>query len=321
MTKPKISIIIPVYNCKKYLGRCIDSVIMQTFNDIEIVCVNDGSTDASSQVLEEYAKRDSRIRIIHQENSGAGCARNAGLDIAQGEYIQFVDGDDYFDIDFVKKLYGKISATDSCIAFCNYRMFDDKTNKTLHVSNLPDFFEHSDKTFSLKDYPDEFFQITDPNVWKGMWKLSFIKKNGIRFSATKSVNDVFFVYASLVAADKIVFFDEVLCHYRSNISNSVTTKNMEENFKNTFIVYSDLYKYLVGKNLSNICKKTFRRRLYDSLEYYFCKLENRNDIKRTFSMILKYANLLQAKRIRMYIIWKFRISIFLKSFKQTDKIS
>ena len=101
---PKISVIVPVYNVEKYLARCLDSIINQTLADIEIICINDGSTDNSLEILNDYAKKDSRIKIIDQTNAGLSCARNAGMQIAQGEYIGFVDSDDWIDLDFYEKL-------------------------------------------------------------------------------------------------------------------------------------------------------------------------------------------------------------------------
>ena len=101
----KISIIVPVYNVEKYLERCLDSLINQTLKDIEIICINDGSTDNSSEILKEYAKKDSRIIIINQNNQGISVARNNGMNKAKGKYIGFVDSDDWVDLDFFEKLY------------------------------------------------------------------------------------------------------------------------------------------------------------------------------------------------------------------------
>ncbi|MDR2160688.1 MAG: glycosyltransferase, partial [Desulfovibrio sp.] len=109
---PKVSVIIPVYNTEPYLRRCLDSVCGQTLREIEIICVNDGSTDGSLEILREYAQKDSRVKVIElEENKGAGAARNAGIDAARGEYIGFVDSDDYVDLDFYETLYVKAQET------------------------------------------------------------------------------------------------------------------------------------------------------------------------------------------------------------------
>ena len=103
MNNIKVSVIVPVYNCEKYLKKCLDSLVNQTLKDIEIICVNDGSTDNSGRILEEYT--DSRIKIITKENGGLSSARNAGIAVAKGEYLGFVDSDDWVDLDFYEKLY------------------------------------------------------------------------------------------------------------------------------------------------------------------------------------------------------------------------
>ena len=103
----KVSIIVPVYNVEKYLERCLDSLINQTLTNIEIVCINDGSTDNSGKILDDYAAKDNRIKVIHQNNAGQAVARNNGLKIANGNYINFVDSDDWVDLDFIEKLYKK----------------------------------------------------------------------------------------------------------------------------------------------------------------------------------------------------------------------
>ena len=113
---PKVSIIVPVYNVEKYLSKCLDSIVNQTLKDIEIICINDGSVDNSQSVLEAYAKKDTRIKVINQENLGLSCARNKGIDIAQGEYIGFVDSDDWIDLEFYEELYNNAINTQSDIA-------------------------------------------------------------------------------------------------------------------------------------------------------------------------------------------------------------
>ena len=113
---PKVSVIVPVYNVEKYLSDCLDSLIKQTLKDIEIICVDDGSTDNSHKILLEYARKDDRILVLQQENSKQGTARNKGLEIAKGEYIGFVDSDDWVDEDFYEKLYIAAIEKDSDIA-------------------------------------------------------------------------------------------------------------------------------------------------------------------------------------------------------------
>ena len=114
----KVSVIVPVYNVEKYLSRCLESLINQSLKDIEIICINDGSTDNSLQILKQFAYKDNRIKIINQTNSGQSVARNKGLAIASGKYIGFVDSDDWIDNDYYEKMFETIERTNSDFACC-----------------------------------------------------------------------------------------------------------------------------------------------------------------------------------------------------------
>ena len=132
---PELSVIIPVYNTDKYLEKSLDSLTSQTLKDIEIICVNDGSTDNSLAVLQKYADKDSRIIVINQEHKMQGAARNAGIKIAEGEYIGFVDSDDWVDKDYFEKLYNAVKKYDSDIALAtNIRTGHGKTKKRLNIT-------------------------------------------------------------------------------------------------------------------------------------------------------------------------------------------
>ena len=113
MNHPKVSVILPVYNVEKYLKQCMDSIVNQTLKDIEIICVDDGSTDASLSILKEYEKEDDRVKVICQQNAGAGAARNNGLSIATGEYLSFLDSDDFFSLDMLEKSYAEAKKEDA----------------------------------------------------------------------------------------------------------------------------------------------------------------------------------------------------------------
>jgi glycosyltransferase involved in cell wall biosynthesis len=152
----KVSIIIPVYNVENYIRQCLDSVANQTLEQIEIICVNDGSTDSSPQILEEYALKDERIRIINKENNGTGAARKTGLDNAKGEFIAFVDSDDWVKLDAFEKLYKNIVSNNSDIVISNFYTYDELTNlyNEFHF-NIADFFdEETDFNNFIFDYRD-----------------------------------------------------------------------------------------------------------------------------------------------------------------------
>lgn len=126
--EPVISVIVPIYNVEKYLKKCIDSIINQTLKDIEIILVDDGSTDNSPKILDDYAKKDKRVKVIHKENGGQGSARNEGLNIARGKYIGFVDSDDWIDLNMYEELYKDIVENNSDISVCSRKVFDENNN-------------------------------------------------------------------------------------------------------------------------------------------------------------------------------------------------
>ena len=179
---PKVSIIIPIYNNEKYLMESIDSVLNQTFQDFEIISINDGSTDNSLKILEEYAKKDSRIKIVTQENKGAGSARNEGLKLAKGEYLAFLDGDDFYNLDFLEKMLKKSIDTNSDIVICRANRFDTETGETSKINySLKTNFLPEKDVFSYKDIPDKIFNIAQNWNWNKVFKRDFIEKNNIKF--------------------------------------------------------------------------------------------------------------------------------------------
>lgn len=222
----KISVIIPVYNIEKYLPECLDSLLNQTFRDFEIICVNDGSKDDSLKILETYAQKDLRIKVITKENGGSGSARNRGLAEAQGEYIQFVDGDDYFEPQMLEKLYELAEKHNADIAVCSSRKVDDNGNIT--ESRNPNSPINLDKTpfnkpFSYKDFPNDIFSLLGTMPWNKLYKKELIQNNELRFPKLTGPDDLCFVFMTEVCAERIVVIDDELINYRFNRAGSVQT--------------------------------------------------------------------------------------------------
>ena len=151
MNKPKISVIVPVYNVEKYIKKCLDTIISQTFSDIEIICVNDGSTDSSRKILEEYKNKDSRIIIIDKKNGGLSSARNAGMKVAMGEYISFIDSDDWIEETMLEKLYNNMTTLNTDITICAVHQFDE-TKQAIDDTNPYYTLEFFDETFTNRAF-------------------------------------------------------------------------------------------------------------------------------------------------------------------------
>ena len=176
MQEPLVSVIVPVYNVAAYLQRCLDSLLGQTYRNLEIICVNDGSTDGSAAILDEYATKDARIKVIHQENAGVSVARNRGLDSATGEYVGFIDADDWLEPDAYEKI------TSLCAAGVDYVWFgtsvenasDDAQKAQLeHCLRIPGE--------GIRKLRESDFLNSDGCVWNKVYRREFIEKYHCRF--------------------------------------------------------------------------------------------------------------------------------------------
>jgi glycosyltransferase involved in cell wall biosynthesis len=220
---PKVSIVIPVYNSERYLPECLDSVLAQTLEDIEVICVNDGSTDGSASLLESYAGRDSRVTVIDQRNQGCSTARNAGLDHASGEFVLFLDSDDYFEPVMVEEAYDRCHADDADIGVFKIRYIHVVTGTSiegdwsLRVDLLPD-----KRPFSRKDVLGNIFLTMTPCVWNKLFRRSFLSEEGLRFSPELSrAEDIPFTYLALMVARRITVIDKPLVNYRTGLESSM----------------------------------------------------------------------------------------------------
>lgn len=254
---PKVSIILPVYNVESYLRQCLDSIIMQTLEDIEIICVNDGSTDNSLEILQEYKNKDSRIKIINQENRGQGVARNIALENITGDYIGFVDPDDYISPNMYKTLYETAIKHNCDIVEESFYIKNEIRNylkKRKNKLNLP-----KNKIFNYKVKKNYVFS---PNlaIWNKLYKTSFIKENDIKFFETKKGEDIIFTIKSRVLASKIVYIDNADYYYR------IKKDNVPKSYKNTSPI-DELNRQI--KFLDKIKNALIEDKIYELIKYDF----------------------------------------------------
>ena len=254
-----ISIVIPVYNIEKYLRNCLDSILNQTFKDYEVICVDDGSKDNSLNILNEYAKKDSRFKIVSQENAGAGIARNNGLKLAQGEYVQFLDADDYFEPTMLEEMYNKAQEFGADLVVCSCKKVDEFRN-VIENSN-PQWPIKLDitplnKVFCWKDYPDDILNMFCVIPWNKLCKREMLVKNDIDFQNLSSSNDVAFGHKVKICAEKIVVFDKQLINYRYNHKKSIS-KTRAENTINIIHSAKEVKDFLMKKGLYENLETTF----------------------------------------------------------------
>ena len=220
----KVSIIIPTYNVEEYLDECLQSAVRQTLSDIEIICVNDGSTDSSLEILEKYARQDERIVIIDQPNGGYGKAMNAGLDRATGEYIGIIEPDDYVALDMYEDLYRIAKENDLDFVKSDfYRFVTDETgDRSFKYYQLSPKEEDYHKVFSPCDTPETLNYVM--NTWCGIYKRSFLEEFGIRHNETPgaSFQDNGFYFQTFMYGRRAMIIDKAYyCNRRDNPNSSV----------------------------------------------------------------------------------------------------
>ena len=289
MNNVKVSIIIPVYNPGELLVRCLESAVSQTLTDIEIICIDDGSCDGSIDILNEYYQKDNRVKIFRQKNSGAGFSRNLGMEYANGEYIIFLDSDDWIEKDMCETLYKQASNLD-----CDLVLFDAfrhlENNETQDLIHLPNFKENPEKfTFDYKYIKNKVFNGYFGVIWCKFYKKTFLDENSIKFENHKMFQDVEFHIKTLILAKTISYCPNIFYHYirvgQSSIQESyATTKELmcfydvmwgvrefllNNDFMNEFrMEYLD-YSCYYFKTKLNLIEPEYKEEFFEKIKYFF----------------------------------------------------
>lgn len=210
---PLISVIVPIYKVENYLNKCVDSIINQTYKNLEIILVDDGSPDTCPQICDEYTKQDSRIKVIHKENGGLSDARNAGMKIANGEYVAFIDSDDYISCDFIETLYNAMKAENSDIVECDVVRFEDGTTPSVINDNFEINSFSTEKGLSLLISDNKFHQ----HVWNKLYKSVLALK--IPFAKGKLNEDEFWTYQVFGQAERVTKINKSMYFYLQRSSS------------------------------------------------------------------------------------------------------
>ena len=279
----KVSVIIPVYNVEKYLKKCLDTVINQTLKDIEIICVDDGSTDNSLNILDEYQKSDSRIKILNQENKGPGEARNLALKNINGEYVFFLDSDDWIELDALEKLYDNATANDSDLVFFN------------SIEHLPNNQDRERIFYVLEKFKDSVFDYTVEKrlvlnsffvPWSKLYRTSFILENNLKYPPFPLFVDVSFHVANTSLARRITYLPEKLYHYNKlNESSVQNTKIKMNRSKVIFDVINHVENFLKENNLFKEFELNFSEFKIKQSKILFDNIDD--DSKEEFYQILR----------------------------------
>jgi len=271
MKQPKVSVIIPVYNLEQYLRRSLDSVTRQTLMDIEIICINDGSDDGSLAILREYEKADPRIRVIDKKNEGQGLARNIGIDMARGEYLGFVDGDDWIEADMYEKMYHTARKNDADLQLCTVTRLDTDGNLLGIQCNYDRYiakrFNNDAIVFTWNDIADVLFKLERFSVNK-IYKRAFIKNNDIRFSLHRCYEDNIFHFRTLFEAERISMVRAPFYNYMFNRKGASSSKT--KNVATLFDVNREIIEYMKAHKVNNELVQRFDNyRIRRYLSYYY----------------------------------------------------
>ncbi len=265
----KVSVIVPVYNTEKYLKKCLDSLVNQTLDDIEIIVINDCSPDNAKKILSEYEKKYKNIKVIHNKtNKGIGYNRNLGIEKASGKYIAFVDSDDYVDITMYEKMYNKAEKENLDLVLCNFYKNLEKQDGSLEAL-VPEFIIPNFKNTTLKDYPDLLLKVNLAPCNKLYRKNLFTVD--VRFPENLKYEDAIVVIKTMARAKKIGIVDERLNYYlvRSKSETTVMDKRVYDIFEVTKMMieelkshdyYNDIEEYAEAMTVINLFRYTIQQK-------------------------------------------------------------
>ena len=311
MIKGLVSIIVPAYNVENNIPYCLNSLISQTYENIEIICIDDGSKDNTKSVIESFAEKDSRIRLISQNNSGVSAARNNGLDNAKGEFIAFVDSDDYVAGNFIERLLELITEHSADIAKCRGRGVTSYDYVEPTPEN-PTVISERNTHEALSIYYDGVFYgwyADDASViWNCLYKSEVLKN--IRFdTAINKGEDDCFIQMAVGSAEKIVYIDERLYFYYNNeISLTHTKDDIKNSVVRTYLIYKNHKEFLTKKGYKDICSKSCEYACNNFCEYYVNTSDKKlkSDLKNYFN---EFYSGIETKSFRLKI-FKFFPSIY-----------
>lgn len=312
LSSPKISCIVPVYNVEKYLRRCLDSIRAQTFTDFECICVDDGSPDGSGKILDEYAEKDSRFVVIHKDNGGVSSARNAGLDAARGEYVCFVDSDDWMETDYMKKMYEAATEIGADLVVCGIDLeLENGKKQLLCCVKAKEVYDSKEKFLnkfaSLRGKPQ--CDACIHSVFNKLYSINLL--NAVRFPLDiKYSEDYLFNLDVFENVEKGVFLEKAFYTYSYNPLSATHKiafiKEAEDNYLVIQKTYDFFTKHKLSKASSSIFARTCFYRCVVAVGRYCAQLQQRP----TATEIALFENL------RKYFYVKY-IFIRFYSVKQT----
>lgn len=301
-----ITVVVPVYQVEQYLMRCIDSIRNQTYKNLEIILVDDGSKDKSPSICDEYVEKDTRIQVIHKENGGLSSARNAGIEQATGEYIIFIDSDDMIHPKMIEELYNLLQDTNSDIAICGYRRFSEQ--EELEKIVQPDLARH---TYSREEALCQIYGLESIKYVVAWNKLYSIKLfDGVRYKLGKLNEDEFTTYKLFAKSSRIVSTNQIYYYYFYN-GNSITTNQKYLASNDIYEAYSEAIAFFKENGYykaASIAEKSHLYRLISRCRTYYNMGKEKDEEFKTFRRKYKQYYKLYCKDFRSIGLFIFLIS-------------
>lgn len=253
MENIKISIIVPIYKVEKYLNRCVQSLMHQTLQEIEIILINDESPDDCGKMCDEYAKQDKRIKVIHKKNEGLGLSRNVGINIAQGEYLAFIDSDDYIDKNAYEEMYNKAKTCNADICFCGVKFLDANQKERNKIVNpfTKDTFKREEviedvlyNMLQSKAKTEKAFSYLElGGVWKAIYKKEVFNQNDLRFcSERKFISEDYIFHLDYIPKSNCITFVSNAFYYHCDNDTSLTKTYKSDRLEKNKVLYYELVR-------------------------------------------------------------------------------
>lgn len=270
MQKALVSIIMPIFNSEQFLGETIESILKQSYKEIELICIDDGSTDNSLKILNGFAASDERITVLSQINEYAGIARNRGKKKAKGEYIIFLDADDFFQENLIEKVVRKAEETDAQITIFDAWIYSIKTKERKSEEWILNTKLTPDKSvFSAKECSENIFNISTTAAWNKLYKREYIEKLGILFQNTNHINDLYFTTCAIAMAERICILDEKLMDYR--VDNDRSLQGKKKRVRDFIDAFNALYDFLNQKKIWNVYNNSYSKLCLNNIIEYLHK--------------------------------------------------
>ena len=326
----QLSVIVPVYNVESYLKRCVDSILEQTFEEFEVILVEDGSLDNSLEICNKYSESDKRVKVIHKKNGGLSSARNAGLNIAKGKYIAFIDSDDYVSKDMFKTMINLAFSSNYDIVSCGFRRFyESRCNESVCKGTIYKYSNIEALANYLLEY-DNVNRKIDTVVWNKIYKRELF--NDITFPEGKIYEDGYVTYKLLYKASNIAHIDDELYYYFQR-QDSISNLGFSENDLKSYDDWRDIFRFVyinanylsslagnkyIKKNISmyiKICK--YKGKINNSQNY---KRSIRSDLMEDFKRLIKLDINKELKlELRLFMI-NYRLVIISRKLKQISRL-